>query len=246
MASRPLPDAVAVVPPPDDTGCALVPTSTSRPSSMLSGRPSSCPGLEPSDQRAVALPKPASASGIVLATAEAENRSAHPDLPPSGQGVDLTAAAAADGSDPPPPPVGSDPPVTRRGRSWRILLTRPSQQRMPTSAGASTGNDEGRDLALVPEEVALAPEPPEEAALAPELQELIGQCMRDPILAEQLLNQVDEVRRSTLEGARGGGGDTAAAVAAMVHVAALEDALRHRDVAACVVQLGVMSSSAGL
>ena len=101
-------------------------------------------------------------------------------------------------------------------------------------------------MALVPEEPALAPEPPEELALAPELQELIGQCMRDPILAEQLLNQVDEVRRSTLEGARGGGGDTAAAVAAMVHVAALEDALRHRDVAACVVQLGVMSSSAGL
>ena len=239
-AFQPLPDAAAAVPPPDDTGHALVPTST------LPGHPLSSLGHEPSEQSTVALPTPALALGIVLTTAEAENGGAHPHPPPSGERGDLTAAAAADGSAPPPPPVGSDPPVTRQGRSWRIMLKRPSQQRMPTSAGASTGNDEGRDLALVPEEVALAPEPPEEAALAPELQELIGQCMRDPILAEQLLNQVEEVRRSTLEGARRGGGDAAAAVAAMVHVAALEDALRHRDVAACVVQLGVMSSSAGL
>ena len=57
--------------------------------------------------------------------------------------------------------------------------------------------------------------------------------MRHPPLAEQLLNQVDGVRW-------GVGDAVAAAAAAMVHVAALEDALRRRDLEACVVQHGVI------
>ena len=198
-------------------------------------RGSMCSILDQLNKRRVA----AVATPVALTTVTAMDRSGHPDLEPSGQKADPTAAD------------GSDPPVTRKGRRWRVLLTRPSQQRLPQAepsclAKASTGDDEGQDAGLVSEESALASEPPEEPALAPELQELIEQCMQDPLLAEQLLNQAEEVRRSTLEGARGGGGDAAAAVAAMVHVAALEDALRHRDVAACVVQLGVMSSSTGL